>query len=150
MYYLYTYVLKRCSLRLCFSHTFLHLFVNSSRPLSLRHPLRMKNGGGDRVQQPPAVGKMRVAGDVLVRRPRGGQRQDHPPRCCPGSVHARRRGSLSKAREWSWDTAGIELLCCTCVSSQKNYSYLLVVIYFMRNNYRLKKYAFFIFEIKRY
>jgi len=34
----------------------------------------MKSGGGDRVQQPPAIGGMRVAGDVLVRRPRGGQR----------------------------------------------------------------------------
>lgn len=61
--------------------------------------------GGDREQQ-PAVGKMRVAGDVLVRRLRGGQRQDHPPRCCPGSVHARRRGSFPKTRERSRDTTG--------------------------------------------
>lgn len=89
------------------SHTSLYLFVNS-RPLSLRHPLRTKKGSGDRVQQPLAVGKMRVAGDVLVRRPRGGQRQDHPPRRCPDSVHARRRGYLPRAREWSWDTTGTQ------------------------------------------
>lgn len=60
-------------------------------------PLRTESGGGDHVQQPPAAGRMRIAGDVLVRRPRGGQRQDHPPRGCPGGVHARGRGSLPAA-----------------------------------------------------
>lgn len=47
------------------------------------------------------VGKMRVTGDVLVRRSRGGQRQVHPPRRRPGGVHARRRGPLSKTGERS-------------------------------------------------
>lgn len=125
------------------SHTSLHLFVNS-RPLSLRHPLRTKNSSGDRVQQPPAVGKMRVAGDVLVRRPRGGQRQDHPPCRCPGSVYARRRGYFPRAREWSWDTAGTELSSCRTWIFGENY-YLLIAIIFMRNNHKLKKCVSLIF-----
>jgi len=99
--------------------------------------------GGDRVQQSPAIGKMRVAGDVLVRRPRGGQRQDHPPCCCPGSVHARRRGSLPKAGEWSRDTAGTKVYPDVYI---KNYSYFSVTI-LTRNKGSDK--CILVFKIKR-
>lgn len=97
------------------------------------------------MQQPPAAGKMRVAGDVLVRRSRGGQRQDHPPCRCPGSVHARRRGPLPKARERSRDTAGTKSV------SGRVYKKLFLFLYVMilaRNNRRSGK-CFLLFKIKR-
>lgn len=81
--------------------------------------------------QQPAVGKMRVTGDVLVRRPRGGQRQDHPPCRCPGSVHARRRGALPKARERSRDTTGTK-----SVSRRVCEKLLFSVLILTRNNRR--------------